>query len=173
MFLHSSLFQFTLENHKKAGESFRISERNIFQDLPGYFHLDGSEKWKIVACLPVYDALVAVRPTRLISPGTCGKTLYAAQKNCSRPKNIEIKSEKSKIKSTSQYFQFITLNRLFNLGFRRMLNEPPSWILPKQHCTRLMTDLRCGCPFGLPAVSFHSGLLAVSFYFLVRAAFCI
>ena len=40
------------------------------------------------------DALAAVRHTRLISFGTCGKTLHAVRKNCSRPKNIEIRSKK-------------------------------------------------------------------------------
>ena len=59
-----------------------------------------------MACLHVCDALAAVQHTRLISSGTCGKIMYAAQKNISRPKNIEIKSEKRKIKRKSQYFQY-------------------------------------------------------------------
>ena len=52
-----------------------------------------------MACLPVSDTLAAVRHTRLISFDTCGETMYAARTNCSRPKNIEIKSEKCKIKN--------------------------------------------------------------------------
>ena len=55
-----------------------------------------------MACLPVCDALAAVLQTHLILSGTCGKTMYAVQKNCSRPKNIEIKLEKRKFKCTSQ-----------------------------------------------------------------------
>ena len=50
-----------------------------------------------MACLPVCDTLAAVRHTRLISSGTCSKTMYTARKNCSWPKNIKIKSEKCKI----------------------------------------------------------------------------
>ena len=93
---YTAVYLVYIREPQKVGESFRMSERNIFQDLPRYFHLDWSEESKIVACLPVCDALVAVWHTRLISSGTCGKTMYAARKNCSRPKNIEIKSENVK-----------------------------------------------------------------------------
>ena len=54
-----------------------------------------------MACLPICDALAAVRHTRLISSGTCGKTMHAVRKKCSRPKNIEINPEKRQIKRTS------------------------------------------------------------------------
>ena len=42
-----------------------MSGRNIFQDLPGKFHLDWSKESKIVAYLPICDVLGAVRHTRL------------------------------------------------------------------------------------------------------------
>ena len=56
-----------------------------------------------MACLPVCDTLAAVPHTRLISSGMCSKTMYVARTNGSWPKNIKIKSEKCKIKRTSQY----------------------------------------------------------------------
>ena len=54
------------------------------------FRLHCSENSKIVAYLPIYDALAAVRHTRLISPGTCTKTMHAVRKNYSRPKKRKI-----------------------------------------------------------------------------------
>ena len=62
--------------------------------------------------IPICDALAAIRHTRLILSGMCGKTMHAVRKNCSRPKNIEIKSKKCKIKHTSQTI-LLTPNKNF------------------------------------------------------------
>ena len=51
-----------------------------------------------MVCLPVCDTLAAVRHSRLISSGTCCKTMYAVRTNCIWPRNTKIKSEKCKIR---------------------------------------------------------------------------
>ena len=98
-------FNLHLRTTKKSGNHFRC-QKEIYFKIYLEFSLGlirGIENSGL--CLPVCDALAAVRHTPLILSGTCSKTTCAALKNCSRPKNIEIKLEKRKIKCTSQYFQ--------------------------------------------------------------------
>ena len=46
-----------------------------------------------MACLPICDALAAIRHTSLILSGMCDKTMHAVWTNFSQLKNIEVKSD--------------------------------------------------------------------------------
>ena len=110
MFSHGSLFQFTLENHNKVGESFQMSERNLYisSSTCRIFSLGlirGAENSGLFSCVQRIGSCSAYF---LISSGTCGKPMYAVWKNCSQTKNIEIKSEN--IKSNVLASTFNTFN---------------------------------------------------------------
>ena len=62
-----------------------------------------------MACLPVCDTLAAVRNTRLISSGTCSKTMYAARTN------VKSKNVKSNVQASTSKFQKIETLKLTSI----------------------------------------------------------